>query len=127
MGTATGEVHIVILTDTCFEHFFKPVGIGVILEMIFSGGTVQLVTAGQRSVGVGACLTDVLAVLVGIHYVIDTTGNVVHTYVPIVVYFQRLVFLTAFGSDDDHTVGCTRTVNGSSRCILQNLDGFNIV
>ena len=36
-----GEVHIVILTDTCFEHFFKPALVGVILEMIFSGGTVQ--------------------------------------------------------------------------------------
>ena len=72
MGAATGEIHIVILTDTCFEYFFKPVGIGVVLEMIFSGGTVQLVTAGQR-----------------------------------------LVFLTAFGSDDDHTVGGARTVDGS--------------
>ena len=113
MGAATGEIHIVILTDTCFEYFFKPVGIGVVLEMIFSGGTVQLVTAGQRSVGVGTCLTDVLAVLVGIHYIIDITGDIVHTHVAIVVYFQRLVFLTAFGSDDDHTVGGARTVDGS--------------
>ena len=46
---------------------------------------------------------------------VDTTGNVVHTYVTTVVYFLRLVCLAPFGSNDDHTIGGTRTINGSSR------------
>lgn len=92
--------------DICFEYFFKLVGIGVILEMIFFGGIVQFVIVGQWSVGVGVCLIDVLVVLVGIYYVIDIIGNVVYIYVFIVVYFQWLVFLIVFGSDDDYIVGC---------------------
>lgn len=112
MGATTGEIHIVILTDTCLNTSLNQLVL-VLSWNDISGGTVQLVTAGQRSVGVGTCLTDVLAVLVGIHYIIDITGDIVHTHVAIVVYFQRLVFLTAFGSDDDHTVGGARTVDGS--------------
>ena len=127
MGTTSGEVHIVVLTDPRFEYFVKPVGVGVILEMVFSGLAVKFVSRWQRSVGVCSRLTEVLAVLVSIHYIIDILRNIIHTEVSIVIHFQRLVFLSAFGGDNNHTISSARTVDGSSRSILQHLDGFNIV
>ena len=107
MSTTSGKVYIMVLTDTRFEYFVEPVGIGVILEMVFPGFAVELVSRWQRSVGVCTSLTDVLAVLVGIHYIIDSLRNIIHTEISIVVHFQRLVFLSAFGGDDNHTVGST--------------------
>ena len=127
MGATSGEVYIVVLTDTRFEYFVKPVGVGVILEMVFSGFAVKFISRWQRSVGVCGRLTEVLAVLVSIHYIIDTFRNIIHTEVTIVIHFQWLVFLSAFGGDDNHTIGGARTIDGSSRSILQHLDGFNIV
>ena len=105
MGTTSGEVHIVVLTDTRFEYFVKPVGVGVILEMVFSGLAVKLVSRWQRSVGVCGRLTEVLAVLVSIHYIIDILRDIIHTEVSIVIHFQGLVFLSAFGGDNNHTIG----------------------
>jgi len=118
MGTTAGEVHIVVLANTRFEYFVKPVGAGIILEMIFSSCAVKLVSRWQRSIGVCARLTEVLAILVGIHYIIHTLRNEVRTEVPIVIHFQWLVFLSAFSGDNNHTVGGARTVDGSSRSIL---------
>ena len=43
VGAAAGEVDIVILPDACLEDFLEPVGVGIVLEMIFSGGAVELV------------------------------------------------------------------------------------
>ena len=38
-----------------------------------------------------------------------------------------LSFLSLFGSNDDHAVRCTRTVDRSGCGIFQNLNGFNII
>ena len=67
----------------------------------------EAVTAGKRSIGVGSGIAQVVAVLVGIHQVVLVVGNDVDTEVALIVKLQRLVFLTALGRDDDHTVGST--------------------
>ena len=109
-----------VLTDPRFEYFVKPVGVGVILEMVFSGLAVKFVSRWQRSVGVCSRLTEVLAVLVSIHYIIDILRNIIHTEVTIVIHFQWLIFLSAFSGDDNHTVGGARTVDGGRSGVLQD-------
>ena len=38
-----------------------------------------------------------------------------------------LTLLTALGSDDNHTIGCTGTVDGCGSTILQNFDRLDII
>ena len=103
IGTAATQVDVVVLTDTCLKHLLEPVGVGIVLEMILAVLT-QLVAAGKRCSGIGAGLTQELAVLVGVHQVVHTAGNPVNTKVALVVNFQRLILLTVLRGDDDHAV-----------------------
>ena len=127
VSTAAAEVHVVVLANAGFEHFLEPVGVGVVHETILARCGVEAVTAGQRCVGVGAGLTQILAVLVGIHHVVGVAGYPVYAEVAFVVDLQGLVFLTVLGGDDDHTVSGTRTVDGTCRCVFEHLNGFNVV
>ena len=106
-GTATRKVYVVVLADTRLKHFFKPIRVGIIHKMVSTCCTVEAVSSRQRCIRVGCCLTQILAVLVGVHHVVNSRRNIIHTEVSVIVYFQRLVFLTAFGGDDNHTVGST--------------------
>ena len=115
-----------ILADTSLEHFVKPVCVGCILEVILAILT-HLISTRDRSVGVGASSTKVLAILVGVHYIIYIARNLVNTKVTGVVHLQRLVFLTILGSDNNDTIRSTRTIDGTRRSILQNLDGLDII
>ena len=115
-----------VLAHTLLEHLVEPVGIRVVHKVVFTVLT-HAVTAGKRSIGVGGSLTQVVAVLVGIHQVVGAARNNVNTEVALVVNLQRLVFLTVLGGDDDHTVSSTRTVDGTGRSILQHLNGLNVV
>ena len=112
VSTATTQVDVVILTDTRLEHLIHPVRIGIVLKVV-QPVSAHLVTAGDSSTGIIGSLRQILAILVGIHRVVDTLGNEVYTEVTLIVYLQRLVFLTALGGDDDHTISGTRTVNGT--------------
>ena len=122
----TAEGYVVILADTSLEHFVKPICIGSILEVILAILT-HLVTTRQRSIGIRTSLTQIVAILVGVHHVIYITRNLVNTEVTRVVHLQRLVFLTILGSDDNDTISCTRTIDGTRRSILQDLNGLNII
>ena len=122
----TAEGYVVILADTGLEHLVKPISVGWIQEVILAILT-HLISTRDRSVGVGTSSTKVLAILVGVHHVIYIARNLVNTEVTRVVHLQRLVFLTILGSDDNDTIGCTRTVDGTRRSILQDLDGLNII
>ena len=122
----TAEGYVVVLADTGLEYLVKPICVGFVLEMIHSI-LAHLVTARQRSVGILASLTQVVAILVSVHYIIYIARNLVNTKVTRVVHLQRLVFLTILGSDDNDTIGSTRTVDGTRRSILQNLDGLDII
>ena len=126
MCATTTEVHIVVLADTCLEHFIEPVSIGTVLEVIHAIVS-RGVSTWEGCAGIFTGLTQIMAVLVGIHHIVDTVGNLVDTEVAFVIYLQRLVFLSALGSDDNHTVGGTRTVDSASRSIFQHLDGSNVV
>ena len=122
----TAEGYVVVLSDTGLEYLVKPICVGFVLEMIHSI-LAHLVTARQRSVGILASLTQVVAILVSVHYIIYIARNLVNTKVTGVVHLQRLVFLTILGSNDNDTIGSTRTVDGTRRSILQNLDGLDII
>ena len=126
MRATTAEGYVVVLADTGLEHLVKPISVGCILEVVLAILT-HLVATRDRSVGVGASCTKILAILVGVHHVIYIARNLVNTEVTRVVYLQRLVFLTILGSDDNDTIGSTRTVDGTRRSILQNLDGLDII
>ena len=41
--------------------------------------------------------------------------------------YRRLGTLATLGGNDNHTIGCTRTVDGSSRGILEHVDGSDII
>ena len=126
MRATTAEGYVVVLADTSLEHLIEPICVGCILEVILAI-LAHLVTTRQRSVGVRASLTQIVAILVGIHQVIYIARNLVNTEVTRVVHLQRLVFLTILGCDDNDTISCTRTIDGTRRSILQNLDGLNII
>ena len=126
VGTTTAEGYVMVLSGTSLEYLVKPVCIGCILEMIFAILT-KFITTCESCIRVGASLTEIVAILVGIHHIIYITRNLVNTEVTRVVYLQRLVFLTILGSDDNDTISSTRTVDGTRRSILQDLDGLDII
>ena len=41
--------------------------------------------------------------------------------------YCRLGAFATLGSDDDHTVGCTRTVDSGCRSVLQYVDGCDVI
>ena len=88
---------VVVRADGGAEHFVLPVGIGV---------------AQQGAVGraFGAAGYHSLTELVGAHCLICLAGSV-HIEVGGEVDL-RLARFALLGGDDDHTVGCTRTVDG---------------
>ena len=106
VGTATAQVHVVVLADTRLEHFVEPVGVRTVHEVVLAVFA-QAVATRKRRAAVQASLTEVVAVLVGIHQVVSAAGNLVNTEVALVVNLQRLVFLTILRRDDDHTVSST--------------------
>ena len=114
-----------VLADTRLEHLLEPVSIGVVLELI-AIATLS-VTSRQCYTCIRSCLSQIIAILIGVHNVVNITGNLVDTEVTLVVNLQRLILLTALGCDNNHTVSSTRTVDGACRSILQHLDGLNIV
>ena len=127
MGTTAAEVHVMVLTSASLEHFLEPVGIGVVHKLVLACGWVKRVSTGESCARVGTSLTDIVAVLVSVHHVVNTVRNLVDTEVTRVVHLQRLVFLTVLGGDDDHTIGGTRTVDSTRSSILEHLNGLDIV
>ena len=126
MRATTTQVDIVVLTCTSLKHLLEPISIGVIHEMVLAIGSKTIAT-GQRCIGIGSCMTKIITVLVGIHNVISAAGNPVNAEVALIVHLQGLVFLTALGRDDNHTVGSTRTVDSTCRSVLQHLNGLDVV
>ena len=126
VGTATAQVHAVVLTDTCLEGLVEPVGVRVVAEVVVAVAALA-VASGNGNTGIFSGNAEIAAVLVGIHHVVDILADLVDTEVALVVHLQRLVFLTALGRDDHHTVSSTRTVDGTCRCVLQHLDGLDVV
>ena len=126
VGTATAQVDVVILANAGLEHLVEPVGVRAVHEVVLAV-LAKAVATGQRRAAVQAGLTQVVAVLVGIHQLVGVAGNLVDTEVALVVELQRLVLLTVLRGDDDHTVSSTRTVDGTCRCVLQHLDGLDVV
>ena len=120
------RTQIVFSTPVEHEYLVKPICVGFVLEMIHSI-LAHLVTARQRSVGILASLTQIVAILVSVHYIIYIARNLVNTKVTGVVHLQRLVFLTILGSDNNDTIRSTGTIDGTRRSILQNLDGLDII
>ena len=72
MGTTTTQVYVVVLTDTGLEYFVEPVGIGVVLEVVETIST-QAVATRSIDTSVFGSLTEVTAVLVSIHHIVDAT------------------------------------------------------
>ena len=124
--TTTTEVNIVVLADTCLEYLIKPVGIRVILELV---GIIRnlAITTRKRCTRISGCLTQIGAVLICVHHIIHTARDNINTEVTLVVDLQRLILLTTLSRDDNHTVSSTRTVDSTSRSILQHLDCLDII
>ena len=125
--TTTAEVYIVVLPYTCLKHLVKPISIGVIHKLVTSCFGVQLIASGNRSARVCTCLTYILAVLFGIHHIVNTTRNLVNSHVTRVINLQRLVFLTVLCRDDNHAVGSSRTIDCTSSSVFQHLNGGYII
>ena len=104
--TATTEIHTVVLTDTRLKGFTEPVGIGIVLEMIESVRTLAI-AARNRDTGILGCDAEILTILCSVCQVVDILLNLVYTKVAFVVNLQGLLFLTALGRDDHHTVSST--------------------
>ena len=116
-----------VLTCSHLEYCVKPICIYVVafFEEILVGRSV--VACGESRARIfGGCL-DVLHKLVGLHHVVDVLINIVDAEVAGVIDFDGLVFLALLCGDDYHAVCCTRTVNCCCGCVLQNLDGCDVV
>ena len=124
---STTEVHTVVLTNTRLEGFTEPVGVSIIHKMVFTVSTLAISTRKSRDTDILSSNAEILTVLLGIGQVVDILLNLVDTEVAFVVHLQRLLFLTALGRDDNHTIGGTRTIDSTCRSVLQHLDGLNIV
>ena len=126
ISTTTAEVHTVVLANTRLEGFIEPVCIRIIAEVVFSVSA-KAIASRNRNTGIFCCNAKILAVLIGIHDVVNILLDLINTKVTLIIYFQRLILLTALCGDDNHTVSSTRTVDGTGRSILQHLNGLDIV
>ncbi len=115
-----------VLADAGLEGLVEPVGIGVVLEVVVAIGS-ESVASGYGNAGVCGSNAQIAAVLLGVGQVVDILLNLVYAEIAFVVDLQGLVFLTALGRDDDHTVGGAAAVDGACRCVFQHLDGLNVV
>ena len=111
----------------CRSHFVKPIGIGSRLDSFQfrrrEQGTVIYILS--FSLGCTTIFTSQSHILLTIHHI---------RLIPIVlkanrtaVAYLRSTVSTFFGCNDNNTIGCTRTVNGSRGSILQNINFFNII
>ena len=126
VSTTTAEVHIMVLANTRLEHFGKPVGVGIVHKVISAVFT-QAVAARRGNTGIVTSKSEILAILLGVHHFVDTLPYLVDTEIALIAHFQRLVFLTALGRDNHHTISSTRTVDGTCRSVFQHLDGLNVI
>ena len=83
--TTAAKGYVVVLADTRLEHFLKPVGIGIVLEVVATI-LAHLVAAWECGARVGASLTDIVAILLGVHNVVCTARYNVGTKVARVVH-----------------------------------------
>ena len=79
VGTTAAEIHVVVLACTSLEHFLEPVGVGIVHKLILACCGVKRVAAGKSCTGVCTSLTDIVAVLVGVHHIINIAWNLVNT------------------------------------------------
>jgi len=113
----TGKRYVVVLHQCGLQHFILPVGIilWVFLSAVYSGNTVF------DGFIIGNII--ILDIFCRIHQIEFRAPFQCFLYA--YIHFHG-TFRTFLGSNDNHTVGSTRTVDGSSRSILQNLDGLCI-
>ena len=112
VGTTTAQVDTVVHTSTCLESLVEPVGICFVTEVIETVTTFAIATRNGDT-SILSSNTEIAAVLLSIHHIVDILSDLVDTEVALIVYLQRLLFLTALGSDDHHTVSSTRTVDST--------------
>ena len=77
-------------------------------------GKVIIVLAGSQ-----AKFLLILDAFCCVHQVPVTVSKGRPTHLHTIVYIRAVHIAASFGSDHDHTIGCTRTINGSRRGILE--------
>ena len=102
------------------ENLFLPVG------TLTHRGNLGI-TEGWLSKCVGVDKIDVVepCPLLGVHKV-EPLDLVLHTALDIVLHLS-LACLSFLGGDKDDTVRSAATVNGSCRCILEDLEGLDVI
>ena len=127
IGTTATQIDVVVLAYTGLKHLLKPIGIGTVHKLIAARLRIQAIATGQWCVRIGSSLPQIVTILISIHHVVSAAGDNVDTKVALIVDLHRLVLLTVLGSDDNHTICSTRTVDGACRSVLQHLDGLDVV
>ncbi len=115
--STTGEWYVVVLHQCGLQHFILPIGIilWVFLSAVYSSNAIF------DSFIIGNII--ILDIFCRIHQIKFRAPFQCFLYA--YIHFHG-TFRTFLGSNDNHTIGSTRTVNGSSRSILQNLNRFRI-
>ena len=106
---AIGHRKLVVLGETCAIDLILPVG--TIHEVGRQFHQANLVLQGLVLLGIERCLI----VAHGVHTHMSVEANLGDT------------FLALLGADDDDAIGCTRTVDGCRRGILEHLDALDVI
>ena len=101
--------HVVVVADSRAQHFVLPVGVAAIVVAIF------------QAIGL-----HIIADVVGCGDV-EFLGDVVECHISVVGNVGALCLSTTLGSDDNHTIGGFRTVNGGGGSIAQHINALDII
>ena len=98
-----------VVTNGCAQHFILPVGVTAIVIAV-----VQVVSPHITTDVIGC--SD-----------IEFLQDIVESHITIVTDVGAFCLATALGGNDDHTVGCLRTVDGGSGSITEHVDALDII
>ena len=115
-----------ILANTSLEHFVEPIGIGIVNKVILTI-CILTITTRQWSIRILGCLTEILTILISIHYIVRIRWNNISTKIALVINLQWLILQTVLCSDDYHTIRSTRSIDCTCSGIFQYLNSGNIV
>ena len=115
---SSGKGNIVILDCCSAEHLSLPIRICVVMVLK------SFHAADTREYGILVGHVVILPVCLGIHKVVARKPVDLHASVEL---YLEVSCLSLLGGDDDNAAGRTRTVYCRGGCILQHLDGLNVL
>ena len=120
-----------VSNEGCTQHLIIPIIVCVVSPVVEIG--VCIATAiivdtflEMRNISIVVAFKHHGSILLSVTQ-FQYVGGFLETNVSIVGNLCLLVLRALFGSDEYHTIGCTHTIDGSSRSVLKNGEVLNVV